>query len=175
MRLSKTWLAKGAAVALASLTGVVMAATIGLMPVMAVTGGGAGISGTAGGGVTTTTLRSWWQGGNADPNKMKARDLVNEGYRTQNWEARNNFGTIFSNWGNLGPTTREKYSHIVDNAVRDCRSRGKCSNPRVALMGVVQIPKGNGSGGDGFHTANGAAGCLHKAQIYHWTKFPIKK
>lgn len=161
MRLSKTWLAKGAAVALASLTGVVMAATLAAMPAMAVDGGGAGISGTAGGGgATTTTLRSWWQGGNADPNKMKARDLVNEGVKgsgTQNWEARNNFGTIFSNWGNLGPTTRAKYSHIVDDAVRDCQRRGKCSNPRVALMGVVQIPKGKGYGGDGFHTANGAA------------------
>lgn len=156
MRLSKTWLAKGAAVALASLTGVVMAATLGAMPAMAVDGGGAGISGSAGGGTSTTTLRSWWQGGNADPNKMKARDLVNEGHGTQNWEARNNFGTIFSNWGNLGDTPREQYSHIVDKAVRDCQRRGKCSNPRVALMGVVQIPKGIGSGGDGFHTANGA-------------------
>lgn len=158
MRLFRASLAKGAAVALASLTGVVMAATLGAMPAMAVDGGGAGISGPAGGGgATTTTVRSYWQGGNADANKMKARDLVNEGHGTQNWEARNNFGTIFSNWGNLGDTRREMYSHIVDDAVRDCQRRGKCSNPRVALMGVVQIPKGTGYGGDGFHTADGAA------------------
>ena len=161
MRLFRASLAKVVAASLLGLTGAIMAVvTIGVSPALAVGGGGAGVGapGATGFGAATSQYRSWWQSGNADARKMTASSLVSEdfgGYH--NREAESHFGTIFSNWGNLGPSVRNHYAKVVDNAVLNCqkRNKNKCTNPRVALMGVVQIPKSNGKGGSGFETADG--------------------
>lgn len=161
MRLFRASLAKVVAASLLGLTGAIMAvATIGVSPALAVGGGGAGVGapGGTGFGAATSDYRSWWQSGNADARKMTAGSLVNEDFgRYHNQEAEKHFGTIFSNWGNLKIDVRRHYANVVDNAVTNCqrRNKNKCTNPRVALMGVVQIPKSNGYGGSGFETTDG--------------------
>lgn len=150
MRLSKNKLLVRATMVLTGLTGTLLALSMTTSSAMAITGGNASVQGPVVGN-TTSTFRGRWQTGDANPKGMTRGHLIN---KNPGSEARNHFGTIFSNWGNLGDTARGAYSTIIDKAVQNCQSRGKCTNPRVALMGVVQVPASMGSGGDGWATAD---------------------
>ena len=150
MRLSKNKLLVRATMVLTGLTGTLLALSMTTSSAMAITGGNASVQGPVVGN-TTSTFRGRWQTGDANPKGMTRGHLIN---KNPGSEARNHFGTIFSNWGNLGDTARGTYSTIIDKAVQNCQSRGKCTNPRVALMGVVQVPASMGSGGDGWATAD---------------------
>lgn len=139
----------------AFLVGVLVMMASPLTASASVGSGAGGISGNAGG--LNGAVRQTWQTGDMDAWAMynelrKSGTVAGTGPGSWPTQSANHYNRIFENWNNMDKSSRASKAEVLRKAITDCGAHsptGKCNNPRVVTIGILQATDASYHGGWG--------------------------